>query len=591
MKRKRAISLFSILISWVIIIILVTAFVITGVCFSHIISINKKNALDKYQQSFYQTHQLLDDELRKMATTAATLSSDNNIFAAINLSQSSEASRKITGQASMQAALSKAIQYNSSIRDIVIYSKDHMQRYDNVSGYSKVYNETIPNESWFKSLQDGEYNQIFIPEYPINSTLNYYLFAVSMSSKTQNNEYPKRVLIVMMNNKIIHDIVKNSDIMDSSIVCLLDSNGELLYANRSADIVDSFDKNSLISFNSGSEYKIDNENYYIINNSSSYSGLHLVSLIRTNDLLSGTDRIQPILSMALLLISALSVIIFILVFRTMMRPLKMLTQAMDNTSVLESNHETFNSRYLEIQKISVAFTLMNKRISQYIIDLQKQEEQRRIAELKTLEAQINPHFIYNTLDAIKWVAIINKAEAVAQMISSFSRLLQLSLSAGKDKVPLSQEIAHVKHYIELMEYRYNHQISVTYSMEESTLQILSLKLIIQPFVENCLIHAFETTAENKHICLSSKIEMLNDEHILLIEISDNGCGLDVNEIKISDSSLSGIGIHNVDERIKLCYGKRYGVEIKNAPAGGTIVKIRQPIERSEVNYFDFSNNS
>lgn len=581
MNKNKSLSLLFVLSSWVIIIILFTAFVISAIFISHIAAIVKENNLEKFQQQFFQSLQLVDSELQHMVNVAANLTIDNELEAGINLSQSNIAGKRLYGQDNVQEILSKAMQYNPNIRDIVVYSNDYIYRYDNIFSYLNIYSNVIVEEEWFRSLRNGDTTSIFVPEYPIGDNLNCYIYGMSFSSRLKNNLETKNVVLVVMNSAKIHNIVKNVGLKDSSIICLVDDKGKLLYSNQDINFNKFFEGSNPISYPSGEEQSIEGETYYVVKKSSENTGWHLISFTKTHELLADIYDVTNVIVWAVLIISAISIIILILVIYSITNPLKKIAIAMDNNSSLYTkNTPGLSSRYSEIQKISVSFRDMNQRLANYISDLKIKEEQRRIAEIETLEAQINPHFIYNTLDAIKWVAIINKANIVAQMVSSFSKLLQISLSSGESKIMLKQEIEHVKCYIQLMEYRYNYQLNVEYHIEEQTLNLYTLKLILQPFVENCMQHAFNNTADVGKIMITTSIKQHSKlGEVLMICIKDNGCGI-AQEVLKKSSRFNGMGIKNVDERIKLYYGYDYGAKLSNAPEGGTIVKIYQPIQRT-----------
>ena len=195
--------------------------------------------------------------------------------------------------------------------------------------------------------------------------------------------------------------------------------------------------------------------------------------------------------------------------------------------------------------------------------------------------QINPHFLYNTLDAIKWVAILQKANNAAEMITYLVRLLRISLNKGREYVSIREEIEHVKCYVEIQKFRYNDKFDIEVEIDESLMQYRIPKLILQPIIENSIFHGFKQMRQGGKI----NIKGWSQEKDILFSIIDNGCGVEVNSVdRLLDSNLqtnkgerlSGIGLNNVNERIKLIYGEKYGLKIENVDTGGTKVDVLLP---------------
>ena len=199
-----------------------------------------------------------------------------------------------------------------------------------------------------------------------------------------------------------------------------------------------------------------------------------------------------------------------------------------------------------------------------------------------LEEQINPHFIYNTLEAVKWVAHMNHAGKIADVIESFVRLLRISLSGGRELIPVEQEITLVQEYANIMVFRNNYEISLTYDISQDTLRCATLKLVLQPFVENSFLHAFGSDRREKKIHIRSFLE----KECLVLAVSDNGSGFPAEDemagVREQRKQMTGIGIDNIDRRIKAWHGEVYGVEIISEKGRGTTVEIRQPVIIKEI---------
>jgi two-component system sensor histidine kinase YesM len=212
----------------------------------------------------------------------------------------------------------------------------------------------------------------------------------------------------------------------------------------------------------------------------------------------------------------------------------------------------------------------------YITRIYNQE-----ATLKMLTSQINPHFLYNTLDSIRWKAIRNKDPEVGEQIEALSDLFRHILSRGDDMVTVDQEIRHLETYLYIMNFRYRDRISCNVTIGRGVRGVPIPKLILQPIVENAIIHGIEKQAGPGEIGV--RIEKKNG--LLMISIRDNGRGVDPEEIrrmlKGGDDSREGFALKNIDRRIKLCYGEEYGLEFSSDPGKGTEVRLSIPLKAKE----------
>lgn len=207
-------------------------------------------------------------------------------------------------------------------------------------------------------------------------------------------------------------------------------------------------------------------------------------------------------------------------------------------------------------------------------------------EFQILQAQINPHFLYNTLDSIKWLAVIQNVHNISSMTNSLINLLKYNISRNNKTVMLSEELESVKNYVNIQKYRYGDIFEVTYDVNEDLLEYRILKFILQPIVENAIFHGFENMEGN---CLIKIIARKKDEY-LIIEIIDNGIGItnerleDIQSPNKDKGKFSGIGLRNIEERIKLYFGEKYGLTIDSKLHEGTHVSLFLPIISNEEEF-------
>lgn len=240
---------------------------------------------------------------------------------------------------------------------------------------------------------------------------------------------------------------------------------------------------------------------------------------------------------------------------------------------------------VEIRQLGMSLNLMIEKINDLVEEVKQDERHIREAELALLQSQINPHFLYNTLDTIVWLAEAGKQEEVVSMVTSFSDFFRTSLSQGSDIVTLGDEFKHVRSYLEIQQVRY--QDIMTYDIElPNFLENVGIpKITLQPIVENALYHGVKGVRRSGHISLKA----LKERDTVIIEIRDNGIGMDNETLQITQKKLTksnasvelyenndSYGLYNVNERIRLKFGQGYGLDFESAYEKGTTVRISIP---------------
>lgn len=234
----------------------------------------------------------------------------------------------------------------------------------------------------------------------------------------------------------------------------------------------------------------------------------------------------------------------------------------------------------EIGQLSRGFNAMIERIRLLMTSVVQKEKEKRKAELAALQAQINPHFLYNTLDAIVWMAEFKQPEAPV-MADALAKLFRLSLSKGEDVVSIKQELEHVENYLVIQKMRYKTKFDYRIEAEEEALLQMVPKLIVQPLVENSIYHGIKA----KRMKCQLLVRAFLDGGDVVIQVADDGVGMAHEKLErivlsenVSEKTMGGIGVHNVIERIRLYYGEDYGVEYFSVETIGTVAEIRLPMQ-------------
>jgi len=234
----------------------------------------------------------------------------------------------------------------------------------------------------------------------------------------------------------------------------------------------------------------------------------------------------------------------------------------------------------EIGELEENFNYMVERLSVMITERVKSGQEKKTAELKALQAQINPHFLYNTLDLINWMALRNGIQSISSLVLSLAKFYKLSLNKGNDIVTIRDEIAHVTSYLEIQDIRFDNKIHYSFDIDESILEHMVPKIILQPLVENSIIHGILEKSEKTG---SIQITGKRKEKNIILCVEDDGLGLTDRLLEtILIKGNEGYGIINIEQRIKLYYGNQYGLTYSSTKGKGTTVSILLPANNTDI---------
>lgn len=255
--------------------------------------------------------------------------------------------------------------------------------------------------------------------------------------------------------------------------------------------------------------------------------------------------------------------------------------------IVEAEGGNLNVKYeggssYDVDKLGKSFNAMIERIRSLLTLVVEEQKNKRKAEIDALQAQINPHFLYNTLDTIHWMAKDYGAADIEDVISALTKLFRIGLSNGNEFITLKDELTHVESYLYIQKIRYEDKLNYTVEADESLLGLTVLKLIIQPLVENAIYHGIKPKAGNGHIL----VKVYAQSDMLCIDIIDDGVGVPPEKLSRMNDELSrrekggGFGVFNVNERLALYFGPNYGVRLQSSPAGGALSRLRHPLLES-----------
>lgn len=276
-------------------------------------------------------------------------------------------------------------------------------------------------------------------------------------------------------------------------------------------------------------------------------------------------------------------------------PVTKLAKHMDNYSINGEIVGLDVNRNDEIGRLNSSFYKMSENIKELFSNVKYEQSVKEEYRFESLRAQLNPHFLFNTLTTIRWMALIKKADNIVDSIDALGSMLKYSMSRGEELVRLEEEISSIRGYVFIENMRYGDMYEFIISLDDKLLKCKVIKFILQPVVENAIIHAFKNKEGKGIIELSGEIENTD----IILKVKDNGSGVPEEIIdKINnlhnngsrdDRKVTGIGMTNVNERIKVAYGERYGIEVQSSEGKGTVVIYRLPLitdggEENETGY-------
>ncbi|WP_438349509.1 histidine kinase [Paenibacillus sp. FA6] len=331
---------------------------------------------------------------------------------------------------------------------------------------------------------------------------------------------------------------------------------------------------------------------FIVYTTSEETGWIIVGSAPLQEIVEEANEIRQVIIISVALSILFTMTLYFFMTKWLIRPVQLLKKQMRQAAsgFLEAKVKT--SGQDEIADLGRSFNTMLEQIKMLLEQSINEQEQIQKAELRTLQAQINPHFLYNTLDSIVWMAEANKNAQVIQLVQALSRFFRISLSKGRDWIPLKDELEHVQSYLIIQQMRYRDILQYEIDVHPSLLNTPILKMTLQPIVENALYHGIKNKRRMGLIRISAQKEDMG-QFTLVVE--DDGIGispvrmeqirkrLDVpsSQELTEDDVIIGFGLYNVHQRVRLYYGSNYGVAIESVELQGTLVSLCIPIERRD----------
>lgn len=541
-------------------------------------------AMEKKSSNFYWISLLETDRKLKYALNEVTTISNSAItkpviqnilkqpYVAVNYEQKQEINNNLIN--------------HPMIISFGIYTNENLQyQYNEAMTYTE-----LKRQQWFDKIKEAEGRPIWIgPGENESSASGKPVLIQARVIKDLYSLEDIGYVVIYVKPDVLDQVFWDAATLKQGDILLVNQQGNIVFAKSGEHIGEStkfpFLETDQDVDGNGKGYYTDKylgEKSLITYSPSHIKGWYLVAITPSKWIVSESLSIRNI-AVVLVLVSLISAFLFDRYFvRRLVRSIISAVNGMKRvqqgifvpiTSSVKSDDET--------DLLIDGFNRMSTQINELIQQVQTEQARKKEVELQALVAQINPHFIYNSLESINSMAVLEGNKNISKMVVSLGKLLRISISENQELIPLTMEMEHVRHYMDIQKFRFEDKFSYHIEIPESLRYYMTQKLIVQPIVENALYHAIEPMEGSGTISIIAR----DSGRDILIDVSDNGPGFDQDTLinlwnKDRGSTKkyreNGVGLRNVHDRLSIRFGGYYGIMICSAPGFGSIIRIRIP---------------
>ncbi len=469
------------------------------------------------------------------------------------------------------------------------------------------YREAVENKGIFKILGHPNGRNI-------TSHVNYKdeeVISVVRAIVEPETQRVKGVVLIDLKLRVIAETAKDVRLGKTGFLMVLDQAGEFIYT-PSHSVVSKISSEWFADGSSGTFSKqVEGRKLQFIYRKSPFTNWTTVGVFSTVESVPEVREIRFYVVSFVFFVCMIGIAVSFYLSYSISRPIGQLMSFMKKAESGDLTIRYIGKRFDEIGQLGRSFNKMLAQINKLLFQTEQQERQKREAELKSLQAHIKPHFLYNTLDTIHWMARKKGADDVAEVVEALSRLFRLGLSRGQDRIPIMDEIEHIRSYLQIQKTRYKDKLNYSLAVDPKVQDSFVLKLVLQPVVENAIYHGIKERRGPGHI----DIEAFTEGDILVLRVQDDGAGMSEEKlaglraclVKASEpperlrygggfaegsgalvssgasgdprlpEAGGGYGLGNVQQRIQLVHGEAYGLTVESEAGKGTVVTITLPL--------------
>jgi len=467
----------------------------------------------------------------------------------------------------------------------VYLNKDFIYSNENENIYSM---NQLENSKWLNKINSDNSRFFWCPSSYLKSDSADILCLGKTIVNPDNFSENIGYLIINFKKKDLEDIIGKINSIDGSVSCIINSNGDVIASSNNdtylkyADIIN---KIKLTSDTKLSKIDVDKSSVFIQSSYIDNTDWRIVNIVPYNMISSKINTQRIILIIIVLIFGGASLGAGFYFFNSINKRLSKVIKGMREIHTNTLENFIRNDSDDELGELINNYNYMIAKMSVLVDEQYKSGKAVKNAELKALQSQINPHFLYNTLDMINWMAYKNMNFQISLAVKNLAKFYKLSLNKGNDITPIEDELHHVSLYVEIQNMRYSNRISLEINVNSDIRSYLIPKITLQPIVENSITHGIfaKGNVEGKIIITGS---IVNNN--IYLKVSDDGIGIKESDLplilssekhksKNKESKGSGYGIKNINERLKLYYGDDYGLSFSSIYEKGTTVTIKLPI--------------
>lgn len=450
----------------------------------------------------------------------------------------------------------------------------------------------VTQEEWFGNTLERTDNLHFTTphvQYIFDNSEQQYRWVITLTRAveiTHGTSTEQGILLIDIRYSSLQQILEDISLGNQGYLYMIGSEGELIYHPKMQLIETGWmEENTAAAaqYRDGSyKEEYNGESRDISVKSVGYTGWKLLSVTPEKGLsLSNLKMRLFVVFVAAAFLFAL-VLINAFISSRITNPIQELEKSVNAIEAGELDTQVYTGGSYEIRHLGRSIGDMARRIQTLMQDIVAEHESKRKSEFDTLQSQINPHFLYNTLDIIVWMIENEQKQEAVKVVTALARFFRISLSKGKSIIPVRDELEHIRNYLTIQQMRFKNKFTYEIETDGEVLDLACLKLMLQPLVENAIYHGMEFMDGDGEI----HVRVRREAEDLFFEISDNGLGMTKEQVEnllgdkphVSSRRGSGIGVKNVNERIRLYFGEAYGLVIESEPDVGTLIRCHLPAQ-------------
>ncbi|MEC1526176.1 sensor histidine kinase [Neobacillus niacini] len=579
--RVKLILVFSLLI-------LLTATILGSITYYQFAK-SSQNKTEEYQiQLADQINQHLNRYLKEMQIISLSPFYDQEILDILKSHQTPSKGTSFPPAAErvpMWRYISSLIHMRNEIRGIHIMANDGTI-FSNLDSNTVMLKVFETDNDWIKKIKQADGEWVLLPLHKPNYYLNKHtsVFSVGRLIRDPSSHEHLGIIKIDLKQELINEIVSRSN--TESHIFILDKNNHFIYPNKEDKLIEASFLTEIenIKVNNYTNIPIDGTEYMMVYHQSSYSGVKTIMLTPRSSVFSEVNHLRKVIIFVVMVGILISFLLGFLLSKPLVESIHTLRKAMGKVEKGNfAERVTINSND-EIGDLGKGFNLMINEIDRLVSEVYKTSLREKEAEIRALQSQMNPHFLYNTLESINMLAITKGNLDVSDMVSSLGKLLRYTIDNSSKIITLDDELSFIRSYVSIQKVRIGENLQYSEDIDPNLKNVLLPKLVLQPFVENAIVHGI--VQKGGYIFIKAYVE----SGLLKISIRDNGKGITEieliklkrvieNQQHISSDKHNGIALSNVHERLQLLYGKPFGVSLDGRDQEGFSVTLTLPIQR------------